>query len=107
VPLTPAALWLLSQELADLHQFNQSLLLESAGAFDPAAAAALAAAVATLVAHHDALRLRLERTAAGWRQLIAPLDPDPRATTITAATSPSRTPRARPACGTPTPNRSG
>jgi amino acid adenylation domain-containing protein/non-ribosomal peptide synthase protein (TIGR01720 family) len=75
VPLTPTALWLLSQELADLHHFNQSLLLESAGAFDPAAAGAVAAVVAALVAHHDALRLRLEETAARWRQRFAPLDP--------------------------------
>jgi amino acid adenylation domain-containing protein/non-ribosomal peptide synthase protein (TIGR01720 family) len=74
VPLTPTALWLLAQEPADLHHFNQSLLLESAGAFDPAAAGAIAAVVAALVSHHDALRLRLAATAAGWRQWIAALD---------------------------------
>jgi amino acid adenylation domain-containing protein/non-ribosomal peptide synthase protein (TIGR01720 family) len=78
LPLTPIQHWLLEglleglleAEPLDLHHFNQSVLLASREPLQPAA---LALAVDRLLAHHDALRLRLERGEAGWRQRIAGL----------------------------------
>ncbi|HEY4562708.1 MAG TPA: amino acid adenylation domain-containing protein, partial [Thermoanaerobaculia bacterium] len=57
VPLTPIQRWLLSRGFADLHHFNQSLLLEPR---EPLAPAVLERALAAVVAHHDALRTRLD-----------------------------------------------
>ncbi len=71
LPLTPIQRWLLERELLDLHHFNQSVLLASRA---PLQAAALARAADCLLAHHDALRLRLERGEDGWRQHMAGLD---------------------------------
>ncbi len=61
VPLTPIQRWFFEQRLADEHHWNQALLLAvRAGgpALDPGH---LEAAVAALLAHHDALRLRFQR----------------------------------------------
>ncbi|HEY2740281.1 MAG TPA: AMP-binding protein, partial [Thermoanaerobaculia bacterium] len=71
LPLTPIQRWLLEMELLDLHHFNQSVLLASRA---PLQAGALARAAGCLLAHHDALRLRLERGEDGWRQHMAGLD---------------------------------
>ena len=71
VPLTPIQRWFLERESPEPHHFNQAVLLASR---EPLHAASLARAVARLVAHHDALRLRLERSAAGWEQLNAGLE---------------------------------
>ncbi len=71
LPLTPIQHWLLAAEPLDLHHFNQSVLLASR---EPLHRAALALAVDRLLAHHDALRLRLEWGKAGWRQHFAGLD---------------------------------
>ncbi len=72
VPLGPSQRWLLEQDLADLHHFNQSVLLASRRPLDPAL---LDAAVARLLEHHDALRLRLTQEGGEWRQRIA--EPEP------------------------------
>jgi amino acid adenylation domain-containing protein/non-ribosomal peptide synthase protein (TIGR01720 family) len=65
VPLTPIQSWLFDQDLADLHHFNQSVLLD----LDPAPApATLERAAAAVAANHDALRLRFIRIAGGWEQ---------------------------------------
>jgi len=86
VPLTPIQAWLLAQDHARPAHYNQSMLL----AVDPAVPdAALEAALAAVVEHHDALRLRVRRTDAGWEQWhadeagitleradLSPLDPD-------------------------------
>ena len=49
--------------------FTQSVFLELAAGTDPTAdPTAWATAFAAAVAHHDAFRLRYERTATGWRQ---------------------------------------
>ncbi|MEA2602871.1 MAG: hypothetical protein QOF89_3863 [Acidobacteriota bacterium] len=71
LPLTPIQRWLLAAEPLDLHHFNQSVLLTSCEPLHPAA---LALAVDRLLAHHDALRLRLEHGEDVWRQRIAGLD---------------------------------
>ena len=55
VPLTPIQRWFFSTGPAEPHHFNQSLLLLLGR---PLAPAPLAGALAALVAHHDALRLR-------------------------------------------------
>ncbi len=71
VPLTPIQRWFLERESPEPHHFNQAVLLASR---EPLRAASLACAVGRLMAHHDALRLRLERGAAGWEQRNAGLD---------------------------------
>ncbi|MFS8067586.1 MAG: condensation domain-containing protein, partial [Byssovorax sp.] len=64
-PLTPIQRWWLEQQLADSHHHNQSSFLEVPGGLD---AVALEEALAALLAHHDALRLRL----VGEAQSFAP-----------------------------------
>ncbi|MFL6192597.1 MAG: amino acid adenylation domain-containing protein, partial [Thermoanaerobaculia bacterium] len=72
VPLTPVQRWFFDQGFADPHHFNQALLLESREPLDPAA---LDRAMAALVEHHDALRMRFDLQAGGWRQENAPAEP--------------------------------
>jgi len=73
-PLTPAQLWFFERETVDAHWWNQSLLLEVGP--PSAVPAALAGAVAALVAHHEALRLRFGRDEAGLpvARIAAPVD---------------------------------
>jgi len=74
-PLTPIQSQFFEMDLAAPHHFNQSLLLQ---AWPSPRAALLCGVVETLVAHHDALRLRFRREAAGWSQRFAGLDgPNP------------------------------
>jgi non-ribosomal peptide synthase protein (TIGR01720 family) len=65
VPLTPVQRWFFDLGLEDVHHFNQALLLELR---QPIRAEVLEGALVELERHHDALRLRYERTAAGWSQ---------------------------------------
>ncbi|MFT3769045.1 MAG: amino acid adenylation domain-containing protein [Minicystis sp.] len=67
-PLTPVQRWWLEQDPAEPHHFNQSLLVEVHAALD---AAALERAVACLVGHHDALRLRLAGSGDDARMIFA------------------------------------
>ena len=71
VPLTPIQQWFFSLQLAHPQHFNQSLLLEVPPGLD---VEGLELAANALVRHHDALRLRFERHADGWRQLNAAVD---------------------------------
>ena len=68
VPLTPIQRWWLEDDPVDPHHDDQAFLLELRDPMDPAA---LAGAVSDLLDHHDALRLRLARTEAGFAQTIA------------------------------------
>nr|QEO74617.1 condensation domain-containing protein [uncultured bacterium] len=70
-PLTPIQHWFFEQELSEPHHYNQSLLLEMRQAVDPVL---LSEAVRHLVSHHDALRLRFERSESGWQQYHAAAD---------------------------------
>jgi amino acid adenylation domain-containing protein/non-ribosomal peptide synthase protein (TIGR01720 family) len=70
-PLTPIQEWFLSQGQPEPHHFNQATLLEVRR---PVPADVLDRAVAAVVAHHDALRTRLERTEDGWRQRFASIE---------------------------------
>jgi amino acid adenylation domain-containing protein/non-ribosomal peptide synthase protein (TIGR01720 family) len=74
VPLTAAQRWLLSHDLRAPHHFNQSVLVELAQPVQPAA---LELALAALGRHHRVFGLRYHRTAAGWRQELAPAQPIP------------------------------
>ncbi|MEM9291569.1 MAG: amino acid adenylation domain-containing protein [Acidobacteriota bacterium] len=84
-PLTPIQHWLLEVESENFDHFNQSLMLAVAQDLVPVA---LETALGALIAHHDALRLRLERqpSASGgisWEQRILPLESPPAAPLIT------------------------
>jgi amino acid adenylation domain-containing protein len=63
--LTPVQAWFFSLPFADKHHFNQSVLLETREALDPAL---LERAFAALYAQHDAFRLRYREAAHGWTQ---------------------------------------
>jgi amino acid adenylation domain-containing protein/non-ribosomal peptide synthase protein (TIGR01720 family) len=68
VRLTPSQQWLFAQDLNEPEYFNQSLLLEVREQVD---AEVLAEALQRVVLHHDALRLRFNRSESGWTQYHA------------------------------------
>ncbi|HWO61879.1 MAG TPA: amino acid adenylation domain-containing protein, partial [Umezawaea sp.] len=72
VPLTPIQHWFLDTEPPRPEHFDQSVVLEFT---DEPDVAALRRALVALVEHHDALRMRFERTDSGWRQHNAPVVP--------------------------------
>jgi fengycin family lipopeptide synthetase B len=74
VPLTPVQRWFFSQRLPHPEHFNLTLLFAARERVD---ADALERACAAVVAHHDALRLRYERAAAGWEQVNAAPSAEP------------------------------
>ena len=70
VPLTPIARWWLEQKVASPHHYNQAYFLEVREALD---AEAMTAALGHLIAHHDALRVRLAVSEDGVEQRFAPI----------------------------------
>jgi amino acid adenylation domain-containing protein/non-ribosomal peptide synthase protein (TIGR01720 family) len=72
VPLTPIQKAFLEEQTSHWHHCNQSALLRPR---HPLSIGPLSAAVARLVEHHDALRLRLEKSETGWRQYYAEREP--------------------------------
>jgi non-ribosomal peptide synthase protein (TIGR01720 family) len=64
VPLTPIQRWFFDEKLADPHHFNQAMLLDVR---TPLELSVLEGALGSLVAHHDALRLRYVEREGGWR----------------------------------------
>ena len=71
-PLTPIQHWFFEQEHADLNHWNQAVMLEVDDDLD---SDSLMKAVAAIVEHHDALRMRVRRDAsAGWVQEFAALE---------------------------------
>ena len=68
VPLTPIQHWFFEQNLVDPHHYNQAILLAAKEPLEPDL---LERAVAGLLDHHDALRLRFSRAGAGWTQRYA------------------------------------
>ncbi|HEV7518677.1 MAG TPA: amino acid adenylation domain-containing protein, partial [Thermoanaerobaculia bacterium] len=75
LPLTPIQRWFFARELPAPEHFNQALLLEAVGGLD---SFRLDRALARLLVHHDALRLRFLRAPDGWRQVgAAPSVPVP------------------------------
>ncbi|HVR95699.1 MAG TPA: non-ribosomal peptide synthase/polyketide synthase [Thermoanaerobaculia bacterium] len=77
VPLTPIQGWFFEHEPVHPEHYNQAVFLE-VGALQPAA---LHGAVAALMVHHDALRLRFSPTG-GWSQVLAPAAAEVPATRI-------------------------
>jgi amino acid adenylation domain-containing protein/non-ribosomal peptide synthase protein (TIGR01720 family) len=72
VPLTPVQRWFLDTHDGPPARFSQSVLVELAGAVEEAA---LRTALAAVLAHHDALRMRFTPAATGWSQHNAPVEP--------------------------------
>jgi amino acid adenylation domain-containing protein/non-ribosomal peptide synthase protein (TIGR01720 family) len=72
LPLTPIQQHFFAQNPPVPQHFNQALLLTTLRRLDPAL---LARALAALLAHHDALRLRFTQTADGWQQHNAAHEP--------------------------------
>jgi amino acid adenylation domain-containing protein/non-ribosomal peptide synthase protein (TIGR01720 family) len=73
VNLTPIQHWFLNLDLPDAHHWNQSILLELNA---PMEAEVLKKVLWHILDHHDALRLRFERSAEGWRQTNTDMDDD-------------------------------
>jgi phthiocerol/phenolphthiocerol synthesis type-I polyketide synthase E len=71
VPLTAIQQWFFAQDLPTPSHWNQALILKPARPLDPDL---LRRALQHLLMHHDALRLRFERTETGWRQINAGWD---------------------------------
>ncbi|WP_164021874.1 non-ribosomal peptide synthetase, partial [Pyxidicoccus trucidator] len=71
VTLTPAQHQLLAHDPAHAHHFNQAVLLASREPLEPAR---LEKALAHVVAHHDALRLRFRQDEGAWSQENASID---------------------------------
>ncbi len=82
VPPTPAQLWFLALDVPHRGHFNQSLVLTLRPSTRPPL---LAAALAAVWEHHDALRLTLRTDAAGWHLAIPPAAPPPRLARIDLA----------------------
>jgi amino acid adenylation domain-containing protein/non-ribosomal peptide synthase protein (TIGR01720 family) len=74
VPLTPVQARFFAQEQPEPHHYNQAMLLEVEESLD---ADLLEQALGQLLVHHDALRLRFERTEQGWRQVMVGVDDGP------------------------------
>jgi amino acid adenylation domain-containing protein/non-ribosomal peptide synthase protein (TIGR01720 family) len=68
VPLTPIQRWFFDRERPEAHHFNQSVLLSVPSDLQPEL---LEQAIQHLASHHDALRLRFDRTENGWEQFNA------------------------------------
>ncbi|WP_338270543.1 amino acid adenylation domain-containing protein, partial [Corallococcus caeni] len=71
VPLTPIQHWFFERDIPQPHHFNQAVMIEARQRVD---AGLLEKALARLVEHHDALRLRYVRGEAGWTQENAGLE---------------------------------
>lgn len=66
VPLTPIQHWFFEQNFPELFHWNQAVLLEVQPGQNPIL---LQAVCQYLLEHHDALRLRFEKTAGIWQQI--------------------------------------
>ncbi|MCA1702077.1 MAG: condensation domain-containing protein, partial [Actinobacteria bacterium] len=71
VPLTPIQSWFFQTHSVNPHHFNQSVLLEL---IDELEESALQRALDELLVHHDALRMRFERSDGQWQQHNAPVE---------------------------------
>ncbi|MFZ6028532.1 MAG: amino acid adenylation domain-containing protein [Chloroflexota bacterium] len=67
VSLTPILHWFFEQDLADLHYFNQAVLLEVPAETNPVWVEQV---VWQLLLHHDMLRLRAIREESGWQIVL-------------------------------------
>jgi amino acid adenylation domain-containing protein/non-ribosomal peptide synthase protein (TIGR01720 family) len=72
MPLTPIQHWLFETQITQPEHFNQSMVIELVDGVDTSA---LRIALAALLEHHDALRMRFERVEDQWRQYNATVEP--------------------------------
>ncbi|MCA1705483.1 MAG: condensation domain-containing protein, partial [Actinobacteria bacterium] len=72
VPLTPIQHWFFETQTMRPEHFNQTFTVELAEGIDKAA---LRAALAAVIEHHDALRMRFEYLEGRWLQDNAPVEP--------------------------------
>src|SRR5207302_4927547 len=70
-PLTPIQFWLFETMPRTPERFSQSVTVELVEDVDELA---LRAALAAVVAHHDAVRMRYERVDRVWRQTNGPIE---------------------------------
>lgn len=91
VPLTPVQSWFFGRETMRPSHFNQAIGLETDRAIRPAG---LARAVARLLTHHDALRLRYAWDGHAWRQSHAAVSTDAPFTAVDAVELPAARRRA-------------
>jgi amino acid adenylation domain-containing protein/non-ribosomal peptide synthase protein (TIGR01720 family) len=68
LPLTPVQRWRLERDNPSRSHDNQSYFLEAREALDPSA---MEGALAVVLEHHDALRLRFSRGPSGWEQVLS------------------------------------
>jgi non-ribosomal peptide synthase protein (TIGR01720 family) len=68
IPLTPIQHWFFEKELAEPHHWNQAMMIELRQPLDTGV---LEEALHSLLAHHDALRLRFVLNGGDWRQFNA------------------------------------
>ena len=73
VPLTAIQRRFFLENVTDGHHYNQSVLFETHDRLDETL---LRQVFSALVAHHDALRLRFEKTPTGWEQINAAAEED-------------------------------
>ena len=66
MPLTPIQRWFFDQQFRDQEHWNQAVLLQTTHRLQPVW---LERAVAQLLMHHDALRLRFREGANGWEAM--------------------------------------
>ena len=85
-PLGPMQRWFLAQETDAPEHFNQTALLEVPNGL---ALDALQSAVATVVGHHDALRLTFTRSLDGWQSSYASADTMPSIAVVDLSTEAS------------------
>ncbi len=69
--LTPIQHWFFEQNIADVHHWNQTIVLEVRQSLD---LKLLERVVEHLLQHHDALRLRFVQTESGWQQFLSNTD---------------------------------
>jgi len=74
VPLTPIQHWFFEQYLAQPSRFNQSVSLSLPHDLNKGA---LEMAIAQVFTHHDALRLRFQKTQQGWQQAFSERNTEP------------------------------
>lgn len=71
VELTPIQRWFFETEAREPHHYNQAVMLQAKGTWDPSQ---LEEAWRAVLVHHDALRHRFVRTGAAWNQVAGGAD---------------------------------
>ncbi|HZF38511.1 MAG TPA: amino acid adenylation domain-containing protein, partial [Blastocatellia bacterium] len=73
-PLTPIQRWFFEQQSPNVNHWNMALSFETSAPLIPSI---VESALRSLLAHHDALRLRFTKTSVEWRQCVVADDQAP------------------------------